>query len=100
MKKRFHGSGRPAGAVAADCSKQAQNNSALLPPTYYVDKPFQCIDCGKEEVWTAEQQKWFYEVAKEICVPQQYGVENVATESRTKKRFSGNRCSVRNSETG
>ncbi|MCA9110925.1 MAG: zinc-ribbon domain containing protein [Planctomycetaceae bacterium] len=64
MKKRFHGSGRPAGAVAADCSKQAQNNSALLPPTYYVDKPFQCIDCGNEEVWTAEQQKWFYEVAK------------------------------------
>lgn len=31
---------------------------------YYVDIPFTCKDCGKEEVWTAPQQKWWYEVAK------------------------------------
>ena len=30
----------------------------------YVDQPFECVDCGKEEVWTAAQQKWWYEVAK------------------------------------
>ena len=30
----------------------------------YVDKPFKCKRCGKEEVWTASQQKWWYEVAK------------------------------------
>lgn len=31
---------------------------------YYVDIPFQCAQCGKEEVWTGNQQKWWYEVAK------------------------------------
>lgn len=31
---------------------------------YYVKHPFTCIDCGKAEVWTATQQKWWYEVAK------------------------------------
>lgn len=31
---------------------------------YYVDAPFRCKDCGKEEVWTATQQKWWYEIAK------------------------------------
>jgi hypothetical protein len=30
----------------------------------YSDRPFECVDCGKAEVWTAEQQKWWYEVAK------------------------------------
>jgi hypothetical protein len=31
---------------------------------YYVDTPFRCVDCGKDEVWTGAQQKWWYEVAK------------------------------------
>lgn len=31
---------------------------------YYLDQPFVCQGCGKEEVWTARQQKWWYEVAK------------------------------------
>ena len=51
-------------------------NSSLLSPTnsysipdyvergYYEDRPFRCRDCGKEEVWTATQQKWWYEIAK------------------------------------
>ncbi len=51
-------------------------NEELLAPTnsygapdfvrrgYYVDTPFRCGDCGKEEVWTGAQQKWWYEVAK------------------------------------
>lgn len=30
----------------------------------YTDQPFDCVDCGKAEVWTAGQQKWWYEVAK------------------------------------
>ena len=30
---------------------------------YYVDLPFACIDCGREEVWRATQQKGWYEVA-------------------------------------
>ena len=31
---------------------------------FYIDQPFECMGCGKAEVWTAEQQKWWYEVAK------------------------------------
>ena len=30
---------------------------------YYVDRPFTCKDCGKAEVWTGAQQKWWYEIA-------------------------------------
>jgi Probable zinc-ribbon domain len=29
----------------------------------YLPHPFQCKDCGKEEIWTAAQQKWWYEKA-------------------------------------
>jgi putative zinc ribbon protein len=51
-------------------------NEALLTPNnsygapdfvrrgFYVDRPFRCVDCGKAEVWTGTQQKWWYEVAK------------------------------------
>jgi len=51
-------------------------NPALLRPTnsystpdfvereFYVDRPFLCKDCRKAEVWTATQQKWWYETAK------------------------------------
>src|SRR4051812_2492084 len=30
----------------------------------YTDRPFTCHDCGKSQVWTAAQQKWWYEVAR------------------------------------
>lgn len=30
---------------------------------YYLPQPFTCRDCGKIEVWTAAQQKWWYEKA-------------------------------------
>jgi hypothetical protein len=53
----------PVGSIAADISQQAPNNS-ISARLYYVDKPFRCADCGAEEVWTASQQKWYYEVAK------------------------------------
>jgi hypothetical protein len=46
----------------------APNNSYGAPDFvyrgFYVDRPFRCVDCGKEEVWTGTQQKWWYEVAK------------------------------------
>jgi hypothetical protein len=31
---------------------------------FYVAVPFRCAGCGTEEIWTATQQKWWYEVAK------------------------------------
>ncbi|MEN1677943.1 MAG: zinc-ribbon domain containing protein [Planctomycetota bacterium] len=60
---REHGPSLPEGAIEADLSAQAPNNS-YDPPTFYVDQPFTCCDCGKEEVWLAADQKWYYEVVK------------------------------------
>jgi hypothetical protein len=54
----------PAGAVPADISQQVPNNSYSAPPSHYVDQEFVCVDCGRKEIWTALQQKWYYEVAK------------------------------------
>ncbi|MEM9245500.1 MAG: zinc-ribbon domain containing protein [Cyanobacteria bacterium P01_F01_bin.153] len=54
----------PAGTIAVDHSKLAPNNSYTIPPDYYTDQPFTCRDCGAEEVWTAERQKWWCEVAQ------------------------------------
>ena len=30
---------------------------------YYADRPFKCDGCGKDEVWTGAQRKWWYEAA-------------------------------------
>jgi len=65
---------------AKECAERLKGqvlvNPTLLRPTnsysipdfvereFYVDKPFQCKDCGKSEIWTASQQKWWYETAK------------------------------------
>ena len=69
----------------------AKVNAALLRPDgsygfpdyvergYYLDKLFTCKDCGKQEVWTATQQKWWYETAKG-------GVWTMATRCRLCRR--------------
>jgi hypothetical protein len=57
---------------AAHCNPEALAPSisryTVLPfvddQGYYTDLPFQCRDCQKQEIWTAPQQKWWYEVAK------------------------------------
>jgi hypothetical protein len=54
--------------VLVNVSALAPNNSYGSPKFvqrgYYVDQPFKCKGCGKDEIWTATQQKWWYEVAK------------------------------------
>jgi len=55
---------RPINVVAANVEALAHNNTYGPLPLFYVDKPFVCRDCDKAEVWTAAQQKWWYEVAK------------------------------------
>lgn len=37
---------------------------AFINRGYYLDFPFTCVSCGSEEVWTAAQQKWWFEVAR------------------------------------
>ena len=60
---RYQRDAEPTGRIPADPSKQAPNNS-YSPLEFYEDTPFVCVDCGKEEVWTGSQQKWWYEIAK------------------------------------
>src|SRR5262245_11509640 len=49
---------------------------------YYLDRPFRCVDCGEEEVWTGTQQKWWYEVAKGFV----YSSANRCRPCRRKRR--------------
>ncbi|WDD99951.1 zinc-ribbon domain containing protein [Thalassomonas actiniarum] len=37
------------------------DNTYSSPPDYYYDEEYKCVDCGKNEIWTAEQQKFWYE---------------------------------------
>jgi hypothetical protein len=53
---------RPEGAVEADVDLLSHHNNSYFIPLFYVDRPFTCCDCGSKEVWTAKQQKWWYEV--------------------------------------
>ena len=58
----------PTNAVLCHPDLLAPSGSYSVPPFvirgYYVDQPFQCVDCQKQEVWLATQQQWWYEVAK------------------------------------
>ena len=85
--------------IAADAnSNTAPCNPLLLAPSnsygipefvsrgYYVDQPFACIGCQAEEVWSATQQKWWYEVAKG-------NVESQAVRCRACRRVERERSS-------
>lgn len=54
-------------SVLVDKWRLAPSNSYGEPEFarrgYYIDLPFTCRDCGSREVWTAAQQKWWYEEA-------------------------------------
>jgi len=51
-------------ALEADQSKLDHINTYGWLPKFYIDKPFRCRDCGKEEIWKAADQKWYYEEVK------------------------------------
>ena len=57
-----------AGQVVVNIANLRPNNSYGSPDFvtrgYYVDFPFKCKDCGKSEVWSPTQQRWWYEIAK------------------------------------
>ena len=62
--KPWEPDGIPRGALPADPAKLIHDGTYGLRPCFYVDTPFTCVDCGTAEVWTAVQQKWWYEEAK------------------------------------
>lgn len=51
-------------AMTADSSKLAHINSYGALPEYYIDRAFTCRSCGKQEIWRARDQKWYYEETK------------------------------------
>jgi hypothetical protein len=57
-----------AGVVRVNVAALAAHNSYGVPRFvelgHYEDTPFKCTGCSASQVWTAWQQKWWYEVAK------------------------------------
>ncbi len=51
-------------AIAADHHKLKHINTYGSLPDVYIDQPFICRKCGKQEIWKALDQKWYYEEAK------------------------------------
>lgn len=50
------------GMELADTTVLARyNNTYAELPGFYMAREFTCRDCGSEELWTAKQQKWWYE---------------------------------------
>jgi len=54
----------PPGGIKANRKELRHNNTYGPLPYFYMDKLLICRDCGAEEVWTAQKQKWWYEEAK------------------------------------
>lgn len=54
----------PRGSVIADHAALSHNTTCGGLPKFYMDRAFLCADCGIEQIWTAKQQKWWYEIAK------------------------------------
>lgn len=58
----------PPGSLAVCRPNLATYNSydepLFVQRGWYQDLPFTCRDCGAEQIWTAAQQRWWYEVCK------------------------------------
>jgi Probable zinc-ribbon domain len=81
------------GTVPVNIDLLVPYNSYGSPPFvargYYADISFRCKGCGKEEISTATQQKWWYEVAKgyvystaKLCRPCRRRVQGRRAEAR------------------
>lgn len=83
----------PAGTSPCDPNALAPYNSYGVPHFvergYYTDIAFQCRNCQKQEVWTAAQQKWWYEVAKghvESCANRCRACRKIARDRKAEAR--------------
>lgn len=54
----------PPGAVRGNVSKQVYCTAHHVPKYYYVDEEHTCIQCGKDFVFQAREQKFWYETLK------------------------------------
>ncbi len=53
--------------VPVDPARLQPNNSYgqsdFVTRGFYLDRPFRCVDCGADCIWSAERQRWWYELA-------------------------------------
>lgn len=62
MGRRNRPKNKDAVKLPVDKGKWGVNdNTYSSPPDYYYDEEYKCKDCGKDQVWSAEQQKYRYE---------------------------------------
>lgn len=54
----------PAGAVRGDVRRQEFCRMCHIPRYFYVDEPKRCLQCGKDFVFGAKEQKHWYETLK------------------------------------
>jgi hypothetical protein len=73
-------------ALSADQSKLDHINTYGWFPEFYIDKPFRCRDCGKEEIWKAADQKRTTRRRKLIWMRQRSEVTIVANSGRQRSR--------------
>ena len=52
----------PASAIPVD-PHRINLGGSYFRPTYFEDLEFVCRDCGKAQVWKAEDQAWYYETS-------------------------------------
>jgi hypothetical protein len=62
-RRRIRSRNKKVDRLPVDSSKLNMGNTYDSAPEYYYDIEFYCSDCGSQEVWTAAQQKWWYEDA-------------------------------------
>lgn len=51
-------------AIRSDQDKLAHVNTYGELPRFYIDRPFECTDCGRRQIWRASAQKRYYEDQK------------------------------------
>ncbi|MDH3634465.1 MAG: zinc-ribbon domain-containing protein [Gammaproteobacteria bacterium] len=62
-RRKIRSKNKAASRLPVNAEKLNMGNSYDSAPEFYYDIEFECIDCGKIEVWNADQQKWWYEEA-------------------------------------
>ena len=78
----------PVGAIPANVDLQASANT-YCPKIFYLDRPFRCVGCGKQEIWTAEDQMYWHETMKGTIhtIPKRCRVcRKIAREKKAKHR--------------
>ena len=86
----------PPGCLKIDVQNLSQksiDNSSISPlalKTYYQDIEFTCIGCGKNDIFTAAQQKHRYEVLKKIIHQKKVRCESCQQELNELKKFIPN----------